>query len=181
MNRYSEVASRYASALFELATEKGTQSQFLEQINALKNVFLNDKEIQKFISSPIVKRADLLKTLEAALKDVKMDEDLKKAVFVLAEKKRLPLFDEIFLAYQDQADTANGVTRGVVRSAGELNPEERQSIEKMIQEKTGKNVVLEYQKDASVIGGVIVQVGSYTFDDTIDSHLRRMKEELNRA
>ena len=69
-----------------------------------------------------------------------------------------------------------------VRSARQpsLAPEERQRLEKTIEGVLNKKVILTYKVDPSVIGGLIASVRSFTFDDSIDSHLKRMNEELKR-
>lgn len=179
--RYSEVANRYASALFEIAQESNQQNLFIEQLHGLKKVLSEDSEVSRYLQSPVAKVSEMKSALTEALEKGGVDKSIQNLVLLMAEKKRLGIFDELLLAFQDHADQANGVTRGTVRAAYELGPDERSQVEKMIKEKTGKNVILEYSKDPSVLGGVIAQVGSYTFDDTIDSHLRRMKEELNRG
>jgi len=72
------------------------------------------------------------------------------------------------------------VTRGTVKSASVLPPESRSRIEKRVSEVTGKKVILTYTQDATVIGGLIAEVGGYLFDDTLKSHLQRIKDDLNR-
>lgn len=178
--KYSEVARRYAHALYDLAAESGAQNKMLEQLRGLKKVFLDDKTTREFLTSPLTKASDRQQTLIKALESGGVLEDVKKLVLLLAQKNRLGFFGEIVLAFQDRADQAGGVTRGTVRSAHVLSEDERKQVETMVKKATGKNVILNYKEDASVIGGLIAQVGSYTFDDTIGSHLRRMKEELNR-
>ena len=180
MNRYSEVASRYATALFDMTSDADSQNKVFSDVRAINKIFAEDQEVGDFMVSPLVQPSDRVKVLEEALKNSDVSDDVKKFVLVLATKNRLGLFNDIVAAFQDKADEANGVTRGTVRSAYALSSDERSKIEEIVKKATGKNVILTYTEDPSVIGGLIAQVGSYTFDDSIDSHLRRMKEELNR-
>ena len=181
MIRYSEVSRRYAAALYELNGGSGTQNKIMDQIRALKKALFDDPEIAAFLTSPLVQPSERIHLIVEALAAGGVDEDLKKLLALLTEKNRLGIFPEIVLAYQDIADAAHGVTRGLVRTAQSLSETERKQVEAMVKKVTGKEVILNYKEDTSVIGGLIAQVGSYVFDDTIESHLRRMKEELNRS
>lgn len=180
MKKYSEIASRYAAALFSLSSDQAQHNKVFSDIRALSQLFNSDDEISQFINSPLVKSNEREGALIAAMEKANVSEDVKKFVLLLARKNRLSVFDEIVLSFQDKADEANGVTRGEVRSSYSLTPEERKQIEEIVAKATGKNVILTYKVDSTVIGGLIAEVGSYTFDDSIDLHLRKMKEELNR-
>ncbi|MES2964311.1 MAG: ATP synthase F1 subunit delta, partial [Bdellovibrionota bacterium] len=99
---------------------------------------------------------------------------------LLARKDRLGVFGEIVHAFEAEADAANNVARGVVRSATVLGQDDRKRIEDQVERVLKKKVILSYKVDPSVIGGLVAQVGSYTFDDSISAHLKRMNEELKR-
>lgn len=176
----SELAHRYAKALFELATQASAQERVLAELRALQTVFQKDEMIQAFTVSPILKAEDREKMLKAALKDAGLSSETLDFVLLLAKKNRLGLFDQIVAAIKTQIDVANGVTRGQVRSAAVLSPEERKHIEEIVSRFTKKQVILTYKEDPSVIGGLIAEAGSYTFDDTLTSHLRRLKDETMR-
>ena len=112
---------------------------------------------------------------------VKLPEILKNFMLLLGMKNRLSLFADIVTSYQSIADEAHGVTRGVVRSATVLAPDERKRIEELVGRATKKQVILTYKEDPSLLGGLIAEVGSFTFDDSLSSHLTRINEQLNRS
>ena len=178
--RVSELANRYAKALFELAAQSSTQDRVLAELRALQTIFEKDETIQQFVTSPILKADDKESALQAALKDGGLSQETLSFVLMLARKNRLGLFEQIVSAVKSQIDLAHGVTRGNVRSAAVLSPEERKRIEEIVSRYTKKQVILTYKEDPSVIGGLIAEAGSYTFDDTLTSHLRRLKDETTR-
>src|SRR5262249_48841149 len=96
-------------------------------------------------------------------------------------KNRLGVFKDIVGAYEQIADEAHGVMRGTVRSATVLAPEERKRIETLVSRATAKQVILTYKEDPSLLGGLVAEVGSYTFDDSLLSHLKRINEQLTRS
>lgn len=177
----SEVASRYAKALFELAADGDASKKTLEQLRGLRDLFEKDHELLDFLRSPVIKTEDKEKVLAKALKGAGLLPHVESFLLLLANKDRLPLFGEMLESYQDLTDAANGVTRGVVRSATVLSQEDREKIEDTVSRYTKKNVILTYKEDEELLGGLIAQVGSYTFDDTLTSHLKRLKEELKRS
>lgn len=176
----SELALRYAKALYALAAENKQQDMVFTQLRALSEVTFGDEQIHRFLASPLIRPSDKEAVFEQALKVADVSDSVKKFLLVLAKKNRLAFFDQILTAYQTIADEDHGMVRGEVRSAAVLAPEERQRIEEIVSRVTNKQALLTYKEDPQILGGLIAEVGSYTFDDSIQSHLRRMKEQLNR-
>jgi F-type H+-transporting ATPase subunit delta len=179
--RSSQVASRYAKALYGFAKEKGEQDQVFDQMRIINEAFENDQEIAGYIHTPLVRPTDKLKVIEKLVGAVPVSESLKNFLLLLAKKNRLPIFAEVVNAYQIIADESHGVTRGVVRSAAVLGPEDRKRIAEIVSKATKKQVILTYKEDPSLLGGLVAEVGSFTFDDSLTSHLKRINEQLTRG
>lgn len=178
--RVSELASRYAKALFELAVDNKTQEKVFDDLRQLEQVFTKDSDVHAFLTSPLIKPDERETVLKKALENKGVGKETFELVLLLARKDRLALFGDLVRAYQEESDAANNVCRGVVRSAVALGQTERQRIEETVERVLNKKVIMTYKVDPSVIGGLVAQVGSYTFDDSIASHLRRMNEDLKR-
>ena len=101
-------------------------------------------------------------------------------LLLLSEKRRFPLLYGIAEEFQSVVDRSRTVARGVVSSATTLFPEERTQLETTISRYTGQKAVLEYHEDKNLLGGLVAKVGSYTFDDTLETQLRLMKEALKK-
>ncbi|MCC7404694.1 MAG: ATP synthase F1 subunit delta [Bdellovibrionales bacterium] len=177
----SEVASRYAKALFSLASENKRAKPVLEELRALRAMFEKDREMQQFVRSPLIKAEEKEAAMAKALKGSGVSAEVEAFLLLLARKNRLPIFPEVLEAYQHFTDEANGVTRGVVRSARVLSQEDRGRIEETVSRYTKKNVILTYKEDEDLLGGLVAEVGSYTFDDSLTAHLKRLNEELKRS
>ncbi len=178
--KVSQVAHRYARAIYELAVEAGTLDKVFNDLRDLEAVFAKDKEINDFLTNPLIDSVARAQALEKALAGKGLSKEAHHLVLLLAKRERIGAFTEIVAAYEEHADAANKVCRGTVRSAATLDPDERKRIETTVEKVLSKKVIMTYKVDPDVIGGLIAQVGSYTFDDTIASHLRRMNEELKR-
>lgn len=175
------LAHRYAKALYNLAKDHNEQDVVFDQMRIVNSAFKNDKEVGSFLASPLVKPNEKVEILEKASASIKMSPTLKNFLLLLAKKGRLGVFDEILVAFQQIADEANGVTRGTVRSATVLAPEERKRIETLVSRATRKQVIMSYKEDPELLGGLVAEVGSFTFDDSLVSHLKRINEQLTRS
>lgn len=176
----SEVAVRYAKAFYSMAEESKNLETLFNELRALNEMFESNKEITEFFSSPLVSAKDKATALNNSLKDQKLSDETKNFLSILAKKNRLEYFPQIVSAFEQESDEAHGVVRGVVRSAVALGPDQRQRVEDIVAKATKKRAILSYSVDPSLIGGLVAEVGSYTFDDTIESHLRRLNEDLKR-
>ncbi|MBK9040855.1 MAG: ATP synthase F1 subunit delta [Bdellovibrionales bacterium] len=176
----SEVSTRYARALFEIAVDHKKVSQVLDQIRVVSNLCNGDRDIELFFKSAIIKSDEKRKILEKALKEKGFYEHVESFVFLLAKKGRMALLPEIVESFQELTDQANEVTRGVVHSASVLMQEDRSAIENVVASYLGRKVILTYKEDPKLLGGLVARIGSFIFDDTLATHLKRLKEELKR-
>jgi F-type H+-transporting ATPase subunit delta len=175
-----EVATRYARAFFELVREKNSEEQALDELREFAKALQASPQIQEFFNVPTISAPERRAVLEKVFSSFKLTEEVKGLLSKLIEKNRFGLLGEILSAFQAEVDANNGVVRGTVRSAAPLWPEERTRLEQRISKVTGKKAVLDYQEDKSLLGGLLAQVGSYTFDDSLETQLRLIKEDIRR-
>ncbi len=179
--RSPELAKRYAKALFELAVDNRSQEKVLTELRSLDEAFSKDKETHEFLVSPMISPSQKEAVLKKTLEGKGVSKEVLETVLLLARNERLNVFSDLVHAFESEIDASNGVIRGTVRSASALAPEERKRIETTVENFLKKKVIMTYKEDPSVIGGLVAQVGSYTFDDSISTHLTRMNEELKRG
>ena len=178
--KFGDLASRYAKALYELAQEGGSSEGMLKGLRGFQELLNKDQQAQTYFFSPHISVEDKEQAIEKVAQSLSADKTLTQFFKVLNQKGRLQVLNEIVVYFQNLIDESNGVVRGTVSSAEVLSPEERKEVEAMILLRTKKKAVLTYKEDPSLIGGVVAEVGTYIFDDTIKMHLRKMKEDLTR-
>lgn len=179
--KQTQISLRYAKALYELAKEQKNQSLVFSELKALEADVFSVKEFSEFMNSPLISPKNKEEALSQALSQSSVSDVVKTFCFLLAKKDRLPFFSQIVEAYQMISDEESGVVRGVVRAPQVLGGEEQKAIRDHVQKVTQKKPELKFEVDPQLIGGLKAQVGSYTFDDSLSGHLRRMKEQLNRS
>ena len=178
--RTSDLANRYAKALFALATENKSQEKVFADLRALEQVLVYDKECFAYLCSATVRPEEKQRVLKTAVAKSGISSEVESLLDLIAGRNRLQIFSELTQAFQAQIDSANGVARGLVRSASVLGPNERKQIETKVESALNKKVIMTYKVDASLIGGLVAQVGSFTFDDSLNAHLRQIHDDLNR-
>jgi F-type H+-transporting ATPase subunit delta len=176
----SEIAKRYAAALYDAAADSNGTEKVFQEIRALQGVFSKEPGIREFIHSPSITGAVREKVFSQALNELPLSAETKGFINLLAKKNRLRFFGEIVQEYEFLADQRHGVTRGTVRSATILGPDERVQLESKISDFIKKQVIFTYREDADLIGGLIAEVGSFSFDDTLKSHIQRLRQDLTR-
>jgi F-type H+-transporting ATPase subunit delta len=97
---------------------------------------------------------------------------------VLIEKRRIVQLPEIAQQFKTEINERLGFAEAEVVSARELGSDERTQLEQQIASVTGKKVRATYSKDASLLGGVMVTVGSTVYDGSVRGQLQRMKSAL---
>jgi F-type H+-transporting ATPase subunit delta len=173
------VALKYGKALFAVTQDKGNSDQVLRELQVLVEA-VTQTDIFEFLSSSLVPLEARLKILDQAVKS-KISEQTYNLVVAVLERGRLGQLDSILKAFEEAMDSLQGALRGKVTSATSLSAAERARVEEQISKATGKKVILNFEIDPNLVGGMVAQVGGWTIDDSLQSHLTRMGEELNRS
>jgi len=176
----ANIARRYVKAMFELVTDGRQLELTLNELRQILVVF-EDKEISRFIVSPVVAATQKLEAISAALEAKGLTELTKNLLLLLAKRNRLMLLSKVVEAFQAELDRSNGVVRGSVKSTVNLDPEERKQIENKVGAFFKKDVILKFSTEPKLVGGLVATVGSFTFDDSISSYLKRLNDNLNRG
>jgi F-type H+-transporting ATPase subunit delta len=177
----SLVAERYASALFDLATEQGRVAEVSAALRGFKQLFDESAEFRTLVSSPVFTAAEQTKALDATFAAARVSGLTANFLRLVATKRRLFALPAIIEAFARLEDAASGVTRAQAIVAKPLTAAEESSLRDALAFVSGgKTVNLDVRTDASIIGGVVVKLGSRMVDASIRTKLNsirtRMKE-----
>jgi len=177
----SDVARRYARALFVLVKQKGVQAQALADLQAVAGIMSREPSIREYFENPLISPDQKMQVIKSSFSDKGMLEETLNLMLLLAEKNRLSQLAAVSDGLQQQIDEENGITRGTVRAARPLSADALKDLETKISGSLKKKIVLTFKEDPRLLGGAIAEVGGWTFDDSIETHLRKMNEDLNRS
>ena len=176
MSESSGLSGRYAKALHELATEKKIISKVVKDFEALKVMLKNNDLFQNMIKSPAVTKANKLSSIVKILKKAKAESLTIKFCGTLANNGRLLLIHEIIDVFLSEVSRINGEVQAEVTSSFELDKAQQSNVESAISEATGvKKIVLSAKVDKTLIGGLIVKIGSKMIDNSIKTKLNRLE------
>ena len=103
---------------------------------------------------------------------------VRNFVAVLIDHRRIQFLDAIVKQFEQNLNERLGFAEAVVTSARDLNDDERKAVETQVAQLTGKKVRARYLRDASILGGAIVKVGSTIYDGSVAGQLDRIREQL---
>lgn len=175
----SQVGEPYAQALMSLAQQNDLTNQFGDTFRSLSSLLTESQEFKDFVLNPVIKGEDK----KAILKQV-MGNDanpyLINFMMLLVDKRRIIFLESIVEQYLNLLRKLNKTVLAEVTSATELNEEQRNGIvEKVKGISNASDVELRSTIDPSLIGGVIIKVGSKVIDASLRGQLRRISISLN--
>jgi F-type H+-transporting ATPase subunit delta len=171
------VAQRmYARALFEAAQEANRLERVAEDLSALAGAVEEMAELRSFLRNPQVE----LEGKAAVLDEVSAgaDELVRNFLRLVAEKGRAGELVEMNKEFEALVARAQNRLTVELRTALELTDEEAQSIVAKIETASGRTVDATRSVDPSLIGGIVLEVGSFRADGSVRGRLERLRQEL---
>ena len=171
----SEIAARYAAALFELADEARALDAVADDLRTLRALLAESKDLARVIASPRLGRADQHGAIDAVMAAAGVGDLTRRFVGVVAHNRRLFALPGMITAFlADLAHRRGEVTASVV-SATPLAPEQMTALEDRLRQSVGAKVSAEVTVDPALIGGMVVKVGSRMIDASVRSKLGRLR------
>jgi F-type H+-transporting ATPase subunit delta len=98
---------------------------------------------------------------------------------VLIDRGRIVALQQIARQFESELNERLGFVEAEIASARELGEQEKRALEAQIAQVTGRRVRARYVRDAALLGGAVIQVGSTIYDGSVKGQLQRLKEELS--
>jgi len=170
----SSLAARYATALFELAEERGERDAVAEQLARARDA-LAEPELRRLVRSPVVAREALTRAVETLAEGLGLGELVANLLRVLARGRRLFLLPHIVDHFEARLAGARGEARAEAVSALPLTDDQRRRLVRALEAGIGRRVRLETRVDPALLGGLVVQVGSRRIDASLRHQLQQLE------
>jgi len=174
-------AERYSLALYELSTESNVTSQIEEQSLSVLKLLEQSQDFSNLIKDPTTSQDDLLKVVNTILENYKFDQLLKNFLSFLIQKRRFFFVERILKSFIEICSEKRGELKAELRSAKQLSNEEIKQITEELTKNFSSKIKLNYKHDESLIGGLVVQVGSTMVDTSIKSKLQQIENRMIEA
>lgn len=171
----SQIARPYAAALFDLANQAKAVEETEKSLDAVAGLIASSDDFSRFLKSPTISADAKSETLEVILGKAKTPEFVANTLRLVAKNGRLFALPAIIAAYKALAAEARNEVTADVASATPLSKEQEKELAKVLKDKVGKSVSLNTRVDESLIGGLVVKVGSKMIDTSLKTKLSAMK------
>ena len=174
-------AKRYSLALFELASETNIIENVEENSNAFLDLISNNKDFGNIIKDPTVGSDILMKIINEISENSKLETLFVNFLNFLILKRRFFYVQQILKSFNEICSEKRGEIKAEIKSAKELTQEEIKQITDELSNNFKSKIKLNYNHDQSLIGGLVVQVGSTMIDTSIKSKLKQIENRMIEA
>ena len=174
-------AERYSLALFELSSESNLLSSIEEQVLSILKLLDQSDDFSNLIKDPTTSQDDLLRVVNMISENYKFESLLKNFLSFLIEKRRFFFIERILKSFIEICSKKRGELKAELKSAKELSTEEISNITEELTKNFSSKIKLNYKHDESLIGGLVVQVGSTMVDTSIKNKLQQIENRMIEA
>jgi len=172
------LAGRYANAVFELAQEQGVVDAVAADFAALKAAMAASTDFKRLIKSPLFGHEDQARALKPILEQMRVNPLTTKFLLTMTGKRRLFALDAVIAAYDRLVARLKGEVQAQVISAHALSATQTAELKSVLKAKLGREPRLDTSVDPTLLGGLIVKVGSRMIDSSIRTKLAGIRAAM---
>ena len=171
----SGVPGRYASALFELATEEKATEEVSRQLSTFQSAIDQSEDLSRLVRSPVFSSEDQVSALGAVAGQLGITGTTLNFLKLVAKNRRLSVIPDMIKAFATLLAASKGEVAGEVTSAEPLSATQLADLKAALKSALGRDVALTTRVDSSLLGGLIVKVGSRMMDNSLKTKLQTLK------
>ncbi|MCD8520459.1 MAG: F0F1 ATP synthase subunit delta [Alphaproteobacteria bacterium] len=169
------VSLRYAKALIDLAEDSKSLKAVESDMNELDNMLAESADLRAMIASPVISRKDQQAVMEAIAKKAKFDKLTINFLKTLAENRRLYALKKMIEAVRLDLSKRRGEVKASVTVAQDLTAAQRKELEATLSKSVGADVSVDVKVEPTILGGMIVTMGSQMIDDSVARKLEKLR------
>ena len=174
-------AERYSLALFELSEENNLLSSIEDQASSMLDLINENNDFYNLIKDPTIKQENLSKVINKIVESNKFDALFKNFLNFLIQKRRFFFIESILKSFVETCSRKRGELKAELKSAKKLSNDEIIKITEVLTKNFKSKIKLNYKYDKSLIGGLVVQVGSTMVDASIKNKLQQIENRMIEA
>jgi F-type H+-transporting ATPase subunit delta len=172
------LAGRYATAVFELAAEQGSLDAVAADFAALRNAIGASADLARLVRSPAFSREDQARALKPVLERMGVTPLTLKFAALLTAKRRLFVLEGIIAAYNRKLARHKDEVEAEITSARPLSGGETEELKRVLKTQLGREPRLQTRVDPSLLGGLVVKLGSRMIDSSIRTKLNGIRAAM---
>ena len=167
----ASLSGRYALALFELAREQKQLETVAASLATVRETLKESDDFRELATSPLIGRDQAMRAIAAAAQAMRLDPLTTSFLGVLAQNRRLRQLGNVIRAFNTLAARHRGEITAEVTSAHPLNDDQVAALKAKLTASIGRDVAVDLRVDPSILGGLVVRVGSRMIDSSIKTKL----------
>ena len=171
----------YALALYELAKENSELSKVEDGLDGIKILLSKSSDFKDMILNPTITKEEKNKVISKMVDQYSFCQTLKKFLGFLTIKNRLFFLNQIIDSFLDLVSTSKKELKAKLLSSKELSKTEIEKIRNELSKDFQSPIKIDYKYDPTLIGGLVIQVGSVMVDTSIKSKLRQLQKSMIEA
>ena len=171
-------ANRYSLALYELASEASVITKVEENSNSFLELISNSKDFRNLIKDPTLSKEILENVINKISENFNLESLFKNFLNFLIKKRRFFFIERILKSFIDTCSRKRGELKAELKSAKKLSGDEIAKITELLTRNFSSKIKLNYKHDESLIGGLVVQVGSTMIDTSIKNKLQQIENRM---
>ena len=175
------ISDRYASALYELSSEKKVVDSVLKNLESIKKIIDESKELSFLIKSPLINSNDKLEVLTKLTSSLKLDELSITFLKVISNNKRFASLTSMISQFYKINANKRGDVLADITSADKLSELQKVNIKDQLRTILGDKLSLNFKVDKNIIGGLIIKVGSKMIDASLANKINKLKIAMKGA
>jgi len=176
-----KISERYVDALFDVANAAGVLAVVEKDLHTLSEMLADNADFREFLHNPLLTRQAKGSVSEALLEHIGSNKVTAQFIALLAAHKRLDLLAEMTALFLKKCSVSRGELAAELVAAQAISEKETSVIAETLSKAYSKKIKLSVRGDASLLGGVIVNVGSLRLDSSLSGKLNRLKQTLKTA
>ena len=174
----SGVAGRYASALFELAVDAGEVDGIEAELGQIQTLLDESEDLRRLVASPVFSAEQQFNAISAILDKAGIGGAVGNFVRLVARNRRLFALPDMIVGFSRLAAEHRGEVSADVATATPLSEDNLTALREALKGVTGKDVNINTKVDPSLLGGLVVRLGSRMIDTSLRSKLNSLKTRM---
>lgn len=176
--KIKQVSKRYAASLLDVAKDKPGIESVEKDIRGLLELVKESSELKQMLIDPRIQLSDKKSVLTTVCERAGYNAVTAKFVSVLADNGRLDILSTVLDVVIECIEEMRGVVLAQVISANDMDKKQQDALTKTLVKTLGAQIRLDVSTDPSLLGGMVLQVGSMRIDDSVKNKLERLERQL---
>lgn len=175
----ASVTSIYARAFADVVFSKRLDAaKIIRELNSLLATWQESVELRHVWENPAIPAEQKRRLLDAIDAQEKISRPVRNFVAVLIDHRRVSLLPQIGRSFELEINQRLGFAEAEITSARDLNDREKRTLEAQLEKLIGKKIKPQYGRDRTLLGGVVVKVGSTIYDGSVLGQLHKLRQQM---